>query len=192
LRTNHDEFTTQYPDVTLRLINANWENEFTGMSTDLSIIQGRGKRSDWHSHQLVTPRLRPFCSPEIGAKLKRVEDLSDVPLIDILGNHQNWEDWFAAAELMPDIKLRHQVDTAATAVLMAEHHAGVCLSYDELVSNALDKGSLVAPFSIYADTVDAYYLVSNSSRPLSKATQVFQDWLLRLAFTQSKSPNAAA
>lgn len=172
------EFTTQYPDVTLRLINANWENEFSGMSTDLSIIQGREKHSSWHSYQLVTPRLRPFCSPEIAAGLQRVEDLSGVPLIDVLGNHQNWEGWFSAVGLSPDKTIRHQVDTAAAAVLMAEHHAGVCLSHDELVSDALDKGRLVAPFAFYAETVDAYYLVSNSSRPLSKAAQVFQKWLL--------------
>lgn len=172
------EFTTQYPDVTLRLLNANWENEFAGLSTDLTITQGSGGHSDQHSHLLVTPQLRPFCSPETSIRLKRTEDLFNVPLIDVLGNHQSWKDWFAMAGLAQHVAIRHQVDTAATAVLMAEHHAGVCLSYDELVSDALGKGRLVAPFTLYVETVDAYYLVSNGQRPLSKAAQAFQEWLL--------------
>jgi len=172
------EFTALYPDITLRLINVNWENESTGMSTDLTIIQGGNKWPNGHCHLLMTPALRPFCSPEMSEKLQRPEDLFNMPLIDVLGNHQNWDDWFKAAGMSQHPTILHQVDTAATAVLMAEHHAGICLSYDALVSDALSKGRLVPPFATYIETVDTYYLVANSNRPLSKAAQVFQEWLL--------------
>jgi LysR family glycine cleavage system transcriptional activator len=54
---------------------------------------------------------------------------------------------------------------------------GVLLSYDELLADDLARGQLIAPFDVYVDTVDSYFLIYNKERPLSKATELFKDWL---------------
>jgi LysR family glycine cleavage system transcriptional activator len=75
--------------------------------------------------------------------------------------------------------IRHQVDTAAAAVLLAKYGGGVCLGYDELLSKEVDSGQLEPVFSSYVDTVDSYYLSYNQNRPLTQAAQLFKDWLCR-------------
>lgn len=173
------EFNQHYPDITLRLISMNWDNDRLGMSTDLIISHGRGI---WHNvtiNPLLKPRLRPFCSPEIATQLKNKSQLNDFALIDIIGNHQQWDDWFKACSLKKSSsQIKHQVDTAATAVPLAIRGIGICLSYDELVTDQVRIGNLVAPFDDTIDTVDNYYLIHNIALPLSKTAEVFRDWLL--------------
>lgn len=173
------EFTELYPDITLRLISVNWDNDRLGMSTDLIINHGRGV---WHNvsiHPLLTPRLRPFCSPEIAHKLRGEATFNDFALIDVLGNHQQWNDWFKVSDIKKSgEQITHQVDSASTAVQLAIQGAGICLSYDELVADEVARGNLVAPLEVSIETVDNYYLLHNIDLPLSKTAEVFKDWLL--------------
>ena len=173
------EFTKQYPGVTLRLSSTNWNTESIGLSADLTIGHGKGHWPNMHSECLITPKLRPFCSPRLASQLHSIDDLQQLPLIDILGNHQQWEDWFKVTNLnaAPRIPVSHQVDTAAAAVALAVNDGGVLLSYDELLADDLARGQLVAPFDVYVDTVDSYFLIYNKERPLSKAAELFKDWL---------------
>jgi LysR family glycine cleavage system transcriptional activator len=173
------EFTKLYPDITLRFMSINWDNDRLGMSTDLIISHGRGAWHNVEMHQLLTPKLRPFCSPEVAKQLHDGALLSDVALIDVIGNHQQWNDWLKATGNKTSNKhIKHQVDTAAASVQLAVQSVGVCLAYDELVAKEVSNGSLVAPFDDYVETVDNYYLIHNTDRPLSKTAIVFKDWLL--------------
>ena len=173
------EFTQRYPDITLRLNSINWDNERLGKSTDLIISHGRG---DWHNviiHPLLKPKLQPYCSPDIAARLQGGAKLNEFALIDILGNHQQWDDWLKENGIKKsDRKILHQVDSASTSVPLAIQGVGVCLSYDELVTDEVSRGKLVAPFNKSIDTVDNYYLIHNRDLPLSKTAQIFKDWLL--------------
>ena len=173
------EFTQLYPDITLRFISINWDNDRLGMSTDLIISHGRGAWHNVEMHQLLTPKLRPFCSPEIAKQIKNGATLDDFALIDVIGNHQQWNDWLkATGNIAPNKHVKHQVDTAAASVQLAIQSVGVCLAYDELAAKEVSDGSLVAPFDEYVETVDNYYLIHNTDRPLSKTATVFKDWLL--------------
>ena len=149
------------------------------MSTDLIISHGRGAWHNVEMHPLLTPKLRPFCSPQIAQQIRNESALNDFALIDIIGNHQQWNDWLKAADNKTSNRsIRHQVDTAAAAVQLATRSVGICLAYDELVAKEVNNGSLVAPFDDSVETVDNYYLIHNIDRPLSKTATVFKDWLL--------------
>lgn len=174
------EFNRLNPGIELRLSSINWDNDYSGMSTDLTIRHGRG---DWTDHSalcLVNPRLRPFGTPEIAAQIQQPKDLQQVSLIDVLGNHQQWNDWLSSVGFKGESAIsgvRHQVDTAAAAVSLTKHGGGVCLGYDELLDLEVSAGHLVPLFSNYVDTVDSYYLSYNQNRPLSQAAQLFKSWL---------------
>ena len=170
-------FTQLYPDITLRFMSINWDNDRLGMSTDLIISHGRGAWHNVEMHPLLPPKLRPYCSPEIAQQINNGAALNNFALIDIIGNHQQWHDWLKTTGNKFSSK-PHQVDTAAAAVQLARQSVGVCLAYDELVAKELSGGSLVAPYDDYIETVDNYYLIHNSDRPLSKTATVFKDWLL--------------
>jgi LysR family glycine cleavage system transcriptional activator len=173
------EFTQLYPDITLRFMSINWDNDRLGMSTDLIISHGRGAWHNVEMHQLLTPKLRPFCSPDTALQIRNGATLDNFALIDIMGNHQQWNDWLKTADSkMPSKPIKHQVDTAAAAVQLAIQSVGICLAYDELVTKEVSTGSLVAPFEGYVETVDNYYLIHNVDRPLSKTATVFKGWLL--------------
>ena len=173
------EFTELYPDITLRFMSINWDNDRLGMSTDLIISHGRGAWHNVEMHHLLTPQLRPFCSAEVAKQLLDGATLNDFALIDVIGNHQQWNDWLKATGNKTSNKhIKHQVDTAAASVQLAVQSVGVCLAYDELVAKEVSNGSLVAPFDDYIETVDNYYLIHNIDRPLSKTATVFKDWLL--------------
>lgn len=173
------EFTQLYPEITLRLISMNWDNERLGMSTDLNISHGRGV---WHNvkiHQLLVPRLRPYCSPEIANQIHNDATLNDFALIDILGIHQQWDDWLKGSGYIESGRqIKHQVDSASIAIQLAIRGVGICLSYDELVEDEVIRGNLIAPYDTYIDTVDNYYLIHNINLPLSKTAQIFRDWLM--------------
>jgi LysR family glycine cleavage system transcriptional activator len=173
------EFMRLYPDITLRIMSINWNTDRLAMSNDLIIDHGRGSWRSMAVHRLLTPKLRPFCSPEINQKLRNGMDLSDFSLIDILGNQQQWAAWLKDAGLtISSGSIRHQVDTMATAAQLARLSVGVFLSYDELLADDIRNGTLIAPFDRYVDTVDSYYLTHDNDKPLSKTAELFKNWLL--------------
>jgi LysR family glycine cleavage system transcriptional activator len=175
------DFMCLYPDITLRIMSINWNTDRLAMSNDLIIDHGRGAWRNREVHRLLTPKLRPFCSPEIKQKLHNGMDLGDFSLIDIIGNQQQWGDWLKETGLViPSRSIRHQVDTMATAAQLARLGVGMFLSYDELLEDDIRNGALIAPFDRYIDTVDSYYLTHDNDKPLSKTAELFKNWLLSL------------
>ena len=118
--------------------------------------------------------MRPFCSPRVAERLSTGSDLLHQPLIEIMGNHENWNDWFSSLGIeVIDRGIRHQVDSAAIAVNMAANDFGVCLSYDSLMEGMVREGKLIAPFDAYMQTVDSFYLSYRQEYPLAKSAAVF-------------------
>ncbi|WP_027857588.1 LysR substrate-binding domain-containing protein [Marinobacterium jannaschii] len=172
-------FSSLYPSISVQIVNANWDSEFTAMPADLAIRHGLGSWPGLSNHRLVKPRMRPFCSPRVAERLSTGSDLLHQPLIEIMGNHENWNDWFSSLGIeVIDRGIRHQVDSAAIAVNMAANDFGVCLSYDSLMEGMVREGKLIAPFDAYMQTVDSFYLSYRQEYPLAKSAAVFRDWLL--------------
>jgi len=173
------EFMRLYPDITLRIMSINWDADRLAISNDLIIDHGMGSWNNMQTHRLLTPKLRPFCAPQIKQKLDNKIALSNFSLIEILGNQQQWGAWLKETKLsMPLQSIRHQVDTMATAAQLARLGVGIFLSYDELLTDDVRNGTLVAPFEQYVDTVDSYYLAHDKNKPLSKTAELFKKWLL--------------
>lgn len=174
-----EKFTSEYPELSLRIINANWDSEFTAGSAELSLRHGSGDWPELDFTRLIAPRLRPYCSPQIAAQIHSREDVLNWPLLNVIGNQQNWHAWLAHYGLeQTDPSKIHKMDSAATAVAMAVGNCGLCLSYDEVVRPQITSGQLVAPLDDYVGSSESYYLTHRQDSPLSKAAQVFKQWLL--------------
>ena len=77
----------------------------------------------------------------------------------------------------PDEQSHQYMDSHATAVSMAANGFGVCLMYDELMSEGVLAKQLVAPFVDTIDTEGNYYLCYQNDKDLSDASRIFKDWI---------------
>ena len=172
-------FMVQYPNLSFRVINANWDSEFSAGSAELSLRHGTGDWPELDSTRLITPKLRPYCSPLIAEKIHQPKDILQWPLLNVIGNLPDWRAWLTQFELQPSsTRLMHKTDSAATAVSMAIGNCGICLSYDELLSPQVEAGQLIAPLDHYLVTTESYFLVHRKDKPLSKAAELFKQWVL--------------
>ena len=172
-------FCAQYPELTVQMVHANWESEFINSVADLTILHGRGQWSGVRAQPLFAPQLKPYCAPELARTLREPGDLLAVPLVEIIGNRQGWQDWFASAGVdnAGARPLRHKVDSLALAVPMAEAGLGAFLSYEGLIANPHKARNLQPPFDLGVATEENYYLTCPEGRPLSKSAALFCAWL---------------
>ena len=172
-------FMALYPNLTLHVINANWDSEFASGSAELSLRHGTGHWPELDFTRLITPRLRPYCSPQIAEQIHQPSDVLKWPLLNVIGNLPDWRAWLDEYRL-PHSKTRliHKTDSSVTAVAMAIGNCGLCLNYDEMVAPQVATGQLVAPLNDYLDSTESYFLVHRKDSPLSKAAEVFKQWIL--------------
>ncbi|MFT2111757.1 LysR family transcriptional regulator [Marinomonas sp. 2405UD68-3] len=173
-------FNAIYPQVSVRQRGTNWEGDFDISTTELEIRYGAGNWSGFESHLLITPRLRPYCTPHNAKYLRSPADLGQLPLLDVIGTKQGWDSWLGNMNLSSLMdQPRHYMDNYASAVSMASNGFGICLMYDEMMQKGVLAKQLVAPFIDSIETEGSYYLCYRSDQTLSLASQAFCDWILK-------------
>ncbi|PWQ93481.1 hypothetical protein DKT75_17820 [Leucothrix arctica] len=81
---------------------------------------------EFESNRLITPNLRPYCSPQKAKHLRTLTDLKSLPILDVLRTKQGWDEWLLKMDLSTLSKQpRHYMDSHAFAVSMAENGFGV-------------------------------------------------------------------
>ena len=177
LASKLQQFNTIYPQVTIKQIGTNWSSDFEISTAQIEIRYGTGFWQGFEAIRLVTPRLRPYCSTDIAKRLRQPSDLALFPLLDVIGTPAGWSQWLKAMTL-DSIHANQFMDSHAVAAAMAANGFGLCLMYDELMTQGAIAEQLVAPFMDYIDTQGSYYLCYRSDQELSKASVIFRDWLL--------------
>jgi LysR family glycine cleavage system transcriptional activator len=86
-------FIAQYPNLTLRVINANWDSEFAAGSDELSLRHGTGDWRELDFTRLITPKLRPYCSRQIAKQIRQPSNILQWPLLDVIANILGWRAW---------------------------------------------------------------------------------------------------
>lgn len=89
--------------------------------------------------------LFPVCSPALAARLRRVEDLGEVPCLSDTAWDRDWEVWLAAVGAKVAVR-GPAFSLYALAVEEAVNGAGVLMGHGALVAGHLQRGALVAPF----------------------------------------------
>ncbi len=179
-----DRLFAERPELELRVASLIWNSEFIETGVDLEVRYGQGEWVGLEAERLSRETLFPVCSPAVAARIAGdPARLADERLLHIDGFRNGWTEWLHHAGASVRIAGRGgcHFDTTLTAVHLAIAGLGVVLGRSSLVSGALARGELIAPFDSVLDTEEAFYVVWPADAPLRPQARILLEWLRREA-----------
>lgn len=174
------DFYQQHPGIRLRLMSAVWPSLDEVEEADIEISNGYGDWTGMQVERLTRERLIVVGSPEFLERYQINNDamkILQVPLISVIGDRENWQQWFRKqnlANLMPMPVL--ECDTSTAAFDAACNGVGLLLARSFNLKPLLAKGRLVQAHSYTMKASGAHYLVL-PNRPPSPKVIAFRDWM---------------
>jgi LysR family glycine cleavage system transcriptional activator len=183
-------FAQANPAVALNLSAAHLHSDFTQGTVDLDIRYGVPNWPNLVIEPLFEERIVPMASPAFlrQHRLRRLEQLVDVPLIQSNVNVVQWSDWFAAhTDRRPPERLSLRFDRAQMAMEAAVQGLGVALESATLAAQHLKEGRLRPVFGLdKAVRAKAHFLVYPARHASRPPVEAF------LAWVHSEAARAAA
>ena len=175
------KFYQSYPDINLHLKISNDDPEFEIDGTDLAVVWGQGKWSNYMFEQLMEVEFTPVCSPYLlkeSYPLTTPEDLIHYPLLDVEG-YDVWKEWLEKAGI-PEKKYRRRTIIRDSNVLIhsALNAHGIALSAVGIVQEYLDSGMLLRPFELSITAGGFFYLVYPEKSLRKPLVNLFKEWLV--------------
>lgn len=174
-------FAEVFPDISLNLSAAHTHSDFALGQVDIDIRYGVPQWSDLVVEPLFEERIVPLASPAFirEHRIKRVEQLLDVPLIQSNVSVVQWSDWLKTfADLRGPERFTLRFDRAQMSLDAAIQGLGVALESSTNAERYLAEGKLKPVFGIEkAVKVKAHFAVypqRNARRPTVGA---FLSWL---------------
>jgi putative choline sulfate-utilization transcription factor len=179
-------FRAEHPEVNVHLFATDRGFESVADQVDAGIAFGSGGWAGFHATLLRAGEVFPVCSPALlrgRAKLARVEQLLDMPLLslqDARADTMDWPVWLRSQGIEAAPRQRPLQFNSHTVLMQAALGGqGVALGWGLLTDDLLARGQLVRPL---ADTLlqadrGFYFVLANGRR--SPAALAFRDWLLR-------------
>jgi LysR family glycine cleavage system transcriptional activator len=102
-----------------------------------------------------------------------------------------WEEWFGLIGRARDCPAGGPVFAhCELSMSAAEAGLGVVLGYKDMISETLERGTLVAPFEIEAPTRTIYSIACETVRAHEPRIVAFRDWLLDEVMREGMQPPA--
>ena len=178
-------FARAYPDISLNLSAAHTPSDFALGQADIDIRYGVPQWPDLVVEPLFEERIVPLASPAFirERRLKRVDQLLDVPLIQSNVNVVQWPDWLAkfSDRRAPDhFSLRF--DRAQMALEAAVQGLGVALESATMAAGHIAEGKLRPVMGLEkAIRVKAHFVVYPARHARKPAVEAFVGWVHREA-----------
>ena len=186
-------FWQQHADINVdHLISDNPRN-FRRAEVELRIRFGLGAWIDESSEFLFHDYLYPVCSPSFAERHcgKGVEDLGDLPLLNVEWVEPDWIGW-------DEVLIRAGVGATAgnmrrfgkfsVALQAAMADQGIVVGWHRVVGPLIAEGKLVRFTTLLLPTPGGYYLTWNNSRDLSPAAQTLRTWISGVAEKERAAP----
>lgn len=174
-------FAQANPGIALNLSAAHIHSDFGQGTVDLDIRYGVPRWPDLVVEPLFEERILPMASPAFirTHRLRRVEQLLDVPLIQSNVNVVQWSDWFAAySDRRPPERSSLRFDRSQMAMEAAIQGLGVALESAVLAAGHIEAGRLRPLFgydrAIRAKAHFAVYPPRHAKRP---PVEAFLAWV---------------
>lgn len=179
------EFSSQHPEINLRIITQDSMPNIESSDLDVAIRFGSGMWSDGHAQLLFEDEIFPICSPKFaesaGSSIASPIDLLGFPLISNMVDDPTWtgwSEWLAAFSVElpkkhPGLRCSFYTD----AIYSALNGQGIALGWRHLVEDLLEQGRLVRLTDAAVKTRNAYFSVVPKRRRQSDAAKLFLDWL---------------
>ncbi|MDB5507466.1 MAG: LysR family transcriptional regulator [Devosia sp.] len=172
------KFSALHPEIEVRMVVTGRLIDLARSDIDCAIRFGTGDWPTTVTSLLGGKRYRPVCTPSIARQLKRPADLVRVPQIRDETAMLRWDDWFAAAGMVP-VPLTGPTYTDATIAFDAAISGqGVLLAVDLMSADAVSDGRLVRPFDAVVDSDMGYWFATAKGRRETRKVRVFRDWLI--------------
>jgi LysR family glycine cleavage system transcriptional activator len=174
-------FAQANPDIALNLSAAHIHSDFTQGTVDLDIRYGVPRWPDLVVEPLFEERILPLASPGFirTHRLRRIEQLLDVPLIQSNVNVVQWADWFKAfSDRRPPERLSLRFDRAQMAMEAAIQGLGVALESATLAAGHLREGKLRPVFGFdKCVRVKAHFAVYPARHAKRAPVEAFLAWV---------------
>jgi len=174
-------FAQAYPEISLNLSAAHTHSDFTLGQADLDIRYGVPQWPNVVIEPLFEERIVPLASPAFirEHRLKRVEQLPQVPLIQSNVNVVQWSDWCAEfTGLRAPERFSLRFDRALMAVDAAIQGLGVALESATLAGRHIAEGRLRPVFGLEkAARVKAHFAVYPARHGKRPTVEAFLTWL---------------
>ena len=183
-------FRAQHPGINLRVSTAVWPNEFDLEGADVEVRYGRGDWNGVECVRLTRERLAPVCTPAMARELARPGDLAGRTLLHAVGFESGWPHWLAAAGAEHVLERSGAVlgDTTAVTLAFALQGAGIAMGRSGFVAPMLAEGRLAAPFDLWLETDEAFFLTRVAGRAPGPEAQALWSWLAAAAEAADDGP----
>lgn len=145
------EFAQAYPDVTLNLSAAHTPSDFAIGQVDIDIRYGVPQWPDLVVEPLFEERIVPLASPQFirEHRLKRVEQLLELRLIQSNVSVVQWSDWFSAvSDKRAPERFPVRFDRAQMSLDAATQGLGVALESATIAGRHIAEGKLRPVFGL--------------------------------------------
>lgn len=174
-------FAQAYPDISLNLSAAHTPSDFALGQADIDIRYGSPRWGDLVVESLFEESVLPLASPAFikAHRLKRPEQLLDLPLIQSNVSIVQWSDWFGRyTKLRAPDRFALRFDRAQMSLDAATQGLGVALESALNAGGHLKDGRLKAPFGMdQSIRVKAHFAVYPERHAKRPAVEAFLAWL---------------
>ena len=174
-------FAQAYLEISLNLSAAHTPSDFALGQADIDIRYGIPQWGDLVVEPLFEEAIVPLASPAFikAHKLKRAEQLLDLPLIQSNVSIVQWSDWFGRfTKLRAPDRFSLRFDRAQMSLDAATQGLGVALESAVNAGGHLADGRLKAPFGMdQAVRVKAHFAVYPERHAKRPAVEAFLSWL---------------
>jgi DNA-binding transcriptional LysR family regulator len=174
-------FYEAHPEISLNLSAAHTHSDFALGQADIDIRYGVPQWGDLVVEPLFEERIVPLASAGFirQHRLKRVEQLLNVPLIQSNVSVVQWSDWFAqfSSVRAPD-RFSVRFDRAQMSLDAATQGLGVALESATNAEGHLREGKLKAVFGLdKAVRVKAHFVVYPAKHAKRRPVEAFLAWV---------------
>lgn len=178
-----NDFQTRYPEIKLRLVASDLQEDCINRNVDVSFFFGGGRWRGYESVRLFRERVYPVCSPdylERSGPVNTVAELVNHNLIEFEDNNWNslnWRRWLNAKKVDLPVE-RHCLSLTSypLAIEAARNGQGIALGWNHLLGREDDSHGLINPLGEAVETDHGYFMLWHKDRQLTPETQAFISW----------------
>ncbi len=170
-------FQAAHPEIDIRITTSQKLVDFAREEIDVAIRYGIGGWPGTVAEKMFDDVLAPLCGRAFRDRLRRPEDLRQVPLLRST-EETEWPAWLAATGVVGvDLTRGLVFDSTQVAVRAAIDGMGVCMAAPSLFAEEIVAGRLFQPFPLTVANGKAYWLVAPETGAHRPKVQRFRDWV---------------
>ena len=180
LVTAMGEFSRQYPEVELRLLNINPLERELPTEVDVAICYGRPEAGQRDIIELFQERYFPVCHPSLlqaGPPINGPKDLLNYPLLH--DHHSLWPRWLSRVEVEGKPQQQMYLQDSYQVLMALREGTGIGLMDRVDVHRELCSGQLVSLFDETIGAEQRHYLVVEKPARSTKRARLFAEHLQR-------------